>query len=525
MPSTDPDPQPELPLRQHLEKLNRLKQMGQLQESREAGKGDFQHKTEPQTPRKQVIQRDIELKAVARTSDQQYYDHSSFQQQGAQQNSTRPPRPQTLEGNNQEANRRGSSSCQSPVGPPSTGSAAERNKPFRAGMQSVQGQPPPSSDQRRPPLKNQSSQDSDLLTANRSPVLKRQSSREPPPLRAGGPSSEPPLRAGGPSGPNQSQICVTNAPPPHPYSDVIQHPNQHQYNDSTGQFQNAPPHRRAPHNIDGQQHMSEGAPADRRAQMQPPSHTSAGGQQYPSEHAQTHPMANPSAAVVQSPQEDVGYMNISAGARDYGGRSAPIDRQGRQPPPSHVPSAQSQQQYNTESERPAVYGGPGSGKPHVPQAEPLSRRQLHANEPVNPEQFKGINYPALPPEAGTVETQSMGTQISIPYTHPLTEKPPAGHGAKAKAVKRHGEAERENVLVEKIDADISDMAAGVREEVSEENKHIKTMEHKPYDPNLVCPMCSKKHRIGEIQKFRAHVDKCSGDEDGGAQSPPRITSV
>ena len=481
MPSSDPDPQPESPLRQQLEKLNRV----------------------TQAPHKQVIQRGIKPKSGARTSDQPYYDHPFFQQQGAQQSNTQPPRPQTLEGNSQGANRRGSSSCQSPVGLPSAGSAAESNKPFRAGVQGVQGQPPPNGDQRRrrPPLKNQSSQDSDLLTANRSPVLARQSSREPPPLRAGG-SSAP------------SQLHVTDKSPPHPHSDLVQHPNRHQYDNLTGEFQNAPPHCSAPHNIDGQQHMYEGAPADRRAQVQqPPAHTSAGGQQYPSEHAQTHPVANPSAAVVQSPQEDVGYMNISAGARDYGGRSAPIDRQGRQPLPSHMPSSQSQQQYNTESDRAAAYGGPGGGRPHVPQAEPLSRRQLYASEPVNPEQFTVINYPKLPeqpPEAGAVETHSMGTQMSIPYTYPLTDKPPAGHGVKAKAVKRRGEGERENILMEKIDNDIRDMAADVREEVDEGNDRTRTMIHKPYDPNLVCPMCGKRHRIGDLQKFCEHVSTCPG---------------
>ncbi len=33
---------------------------------------------------------------------------------------------------------------------------------------------------------------------------------------------------------------------------------------------------------------------------------------------------------------------------------------------------------------------------------------------------------------------------------------------------------------------------------------------KPYDPNLVCPMCGNKHCIGEIQKFRIHVNQCNG---------------
>ena len=31
----------------------------------------------------------------------------------------------------------------------------------------------------------------------------------------------------------------------------------------------------------------------------------------------------------------------------------------------------------------------------------------------------------------------------------------------------------------------------------------------PYDPNLVCPKCGKRYRIGEIQKFKRHVlEKC-----------------
>ena len=32
----------------------------------------------------------------------------------------------------------------------------------------------------------------------------------------------------------------------------------------------------------------------------------------------------------------------------------------------------------------------------------------------------------------------------------------------------------------------------------------------PLDPNLVCPLCDKMFRIGEIQKFRRHVDTCTG---------------
>jgi len=34
----------------------------------------------------------------------------------------------------------------------------------------------------------------------------------------------------------------------------------------------------------------------------------------------------------------------------------------------------------------------------------------------------------------------------------------------------------------------------------------------PYDPNLVCPKCNLKFRIGAIQKYRQHVKTCTGGE-------------
>lgn len=70
-------------------------------------------------------------------------------------------------------------------------------------------------------------------------------------------------------------------------------------------------------------------------------------------------------------------------------------------------------------------------------------------------------------------------------------------------------AEDENLLVDGIDKQINKMAGDVIDEVTK-GERMMTMEHKPFDPNLVCPMCGKKHRIGEIQKFRRHVDQCDG---------------
>ena len=50
-------------------------------------------------------------------------------------------------------------------------------------------------------------------------------------------------------------------------------------------------------------------------------------------------------------------------------------------------------------------------------------------------------------------------------------------------------------------------------EVGDESSRQLTMHHIPYDPKLTCPMCNKRFRIGEIQKYRKHVNKqCVGTQ-------------
>ena len=50
-----------------------------------------------------------------------------------------------------------------------------------------------------------------------------------------------------------------------------------------------------------------------------------------------------------------------------------------------------------------------------------------------------------------------------------------------------------------IDDDIKIMAQEVHEQVNRDPSLDMTMVHKPMDPNLVCPICGKFFRIGEIQ--------------------------
>ena len=66
-----------------------------------------------------------------------------------------------------------------------------------------------------------------------------------------------------------------------------------------------------------------------------------------------------------------------------------------------------------------------------------------------------------------------------------------------------------------LGTEIEQVAAQVMYEVSGESSRQKTIAEKPYDPNLVCPLCMKNFRVGEIQKFRRHVnDRECQDEEG-----------
>ena len=71
----------------------------------------------------------------------------------------------------------------------------------------------------------------------------------------------------------------------------------------------------------------------------------------------------------------------------------------------------------------------------------------------------------------------------------------------------------ENPLQKELDDEIHQQAAEVIQEVSGGRREVKTDRQRPFDPNLVCPMCRRQFRIGEIQKFKKHVNTCTGTDD------------
>ena len=71
----------------------------------------------------------------------------------------------------------------------------------------------------------------------------------------------------------------------------------------------------------------------------------------------------------------------------------------------------------------------------------------------------------------------------------------------------------ENPLQRELDDEIHQQAAQVIQEVSGSRREVNTDLKRPFDPNLVCPMCRKQFRIGEIQRYRRHVNTCTGTSD------------
>ncbi len=66
---------------------------------------------------------------------------------------------------------------------------------------------------------------------------------------------------------------------------------------------------------------------------------------------------------------------------------------------------------------------------------------------------------------------------------------------------------QENILLQGIHRDIKDAAKFVIHEGDE----LESMApDAPFDPNLICPLCMRNFRVGEIQKYKKHVDTCQG---------------
>ena len=69
---------------------------------------------------------------------------------------------------------------------------------------------------------------------------------------------------------------------------------------------------------------------------------------------------------------------------------------------------------------------------------------------------------------------------------------------------------QENPLLQGINTEMHNVAAVVGREVDNNPELQSFSPQAPFDPNLICPMCRQQFRIGEIQKYRQHVQHCHG---------------
>ena len=79
----------------------------------------------------------------------------------------------------------------------------------------------------------------------------------------------------------------------------------------------------------------------------------------------------------------------------------------------------------------------------------------------------------------------------------------------------------ENQLQRGIDEEISEVASDL---TGDARVRQMTNVNAPFDPNLICPMCMKPFRIGEIQKFKKHVLHCKGSGDGHTKEDGMLVS-
>ncbi len=194
------------------------------------------------------------------------------------------------------------------------------------------------------------------------------------------------------------------------------------------------------------------------------------------------------------------------------------------PPLSQYDHPQQQDHYNVRP-TPAAYWEskqPRYGHHHVSADEPI--RQQSRNEAFDYQRRSSVPVSANSLKQSPIPRprNSLSETGPDPNTY-STFKPPLDPSPKPKPKpkprKRSVSPHRENATPhnqyhdppsENDDApkglvtEIQEMASNVLFHQNESDKQD-TNELAPFDPNLVCPMCDRKYRIGEIQKFRKHI--------------------
>ena len=165
---------------------------------------------------------------------------------------------------------------------------------------------------------------------------------------------------------------------------------------------------------------------------------------------------------------------------------------------------QQQQQHNndmmggllpSQQQRPLAVKSPVQESSTAPSKLPPSMQKDAASSMYMPpqDQYQGSIIPD--PDSDVVSTVSSESGVSS-----------SQGGSLANA--------NENTLEKGIDGDIRRAARNVKKQLAGRESLVgpggKGGVEAPFDPNLVCPSCGLKFRIGEIQKFKRHAATCTG---------------
>ena len=223
------------------------------------------------------------------------------------------------------------------------------------------------------------------------------------------------------------------------------------------------------------------------------------------------------------------------------------DQYHSQDPQQQTWRSQGQQQYY-EDQQPNVYNRQQQSQYEQSNAQ-SARRNLpidlqgahHSQRPISHERYENTPTPGTPVTPENASTYSSygsartSSDIGVDVPSPTTQEKPR---PKPRMLNPARQVERKqntpsptyvapnpapveyplanrtellvkpNVLQEGINGEISEAADAVSQVTRKEGER----EGAPLDPNLVCPMCMKQYRIGEIQLYRAHVNKCDGNK-------------
>ncbi len=129
------------------------------------------------------------------------------------------------------------------------------------------------------------------------------------------------------------------------------------------------------------------------------------------------------------------------------------------------------------------------------------RERVEARQARRPQSLVD-NIPSTPP-----------THVGAPPPHYATPKPGDHVQSPVRVAEdpQHydaasGDKPRSETLVRGLSLEISRTVQGYDNQSMGDSFEETT----PLDPNLVCPYCNRRFRIGEIQKFRSHVFVCTG---------------